>query len=432
MGQPLIQPTFSGGELSPSLQARVDIERYGNSVKTGKNFLVRPYGGMVNRPGLQFLGRSASQAGGDAGRYSARIIPFVFSTDISYVVEMTAFKMRFWSNGAPIYATTSTAYVGATVYGVGDLVVSGGIVYRSLQAANTGNTPASSPLFWEPRPVFELATPYAAADLFSIKFTQSADVVYMTHPTYPQQKLSRVTAASFTIEEFVTKEGPFRDVNNNEAFKVSSSATGGNVTITANADIFTSDMVGLLLYMEVKALGQVKPWQQGDRGVTVGTIRRSDGKTYKATQIATGSGLDWVECGSFRPVHQQGREWDGPGDSRTNGTQDWAVGVEWEYQDSGYGIVQLTGFTNATTMTGTVVRQLPQGVVGGLGSPATTWMFSGTGALTTFSVAGATSPSNADYQVTIDGVLVQPDPNYVPPVPPRDSGGGGGPDFIEP
>ena len=78
MGQPLIQPTFSGGELSPSLQARVDIERYGNSVKTGKNFLVRPYGGMVNRPGLQFLGRSASQAGGDAGRYSARIIPFVF------------------------------------------------------------------------------------------------------------------------------------------------------------------------------------------------------------------------------------------------------------------------------------------------------------------------------------------------------------------
>lgn len=430
MGQPLIQPTFSGGELSPSLQARVDIERYGNSVKTGKNFIVRPYGGMVNRPGFQYLGDSASQAGGDSGRYSARIIPFVYSTEISYVVEMTDELMRFWSNGAPIYATTSTAYVGATVYGVGDLVLSVGIVYRSLQAANTGNTPASSPTFWEPSPVFELATPYAAADLFDIKFTQSADVVFLTHPDYIPQKLSRVTANSFTIEDFVTKEGPFRDVNNNEAFKVSSSATGGNVTITANADIFTADMVGLLLYMEAKSLGQVKPWQQGDRAVTVGTIRRSDGKSYKATQVATGG--TWVESGSFRPVHQQGREWDGPGDTRTNGTQTWAVGIEWEYLDSGYGIVLLTGWTNATTMTGVVQRTLPGGVVGGLGAPATTWTFSGDGVDMTFSVAGATSYSNADYQVTIDGALVQPDPNYVPPVPPRDGGGTGGPDFIEP
>jgi hypothetical protein len=428
VGQPLIQPTFSGGELSPSLQARVDIERYGNSVKTGKNFLVRPYGGMVNRPGFEYLGNSKSQNG---NAYQARIIPFVYNTDIAYVVELTDELARFWFDGALVQATTSTAYNGATVYGVGDLVVSSSIVYRSLQAANTGNTPASSPLFWLPNPPFELATPYDVADLYAIKFTQSADVVFLTHEDYPPQKLSRVTPNSFTIEEFVTKEGPFRDVNANEAFKISSSATGGNVTITANADIFTADMVGLLLYMEAKSLGQVKPWQQGDRAVTVGTIRRSDGKSYRATAIASGG--TWVESGSFRPVHQQGREWDGPGDTRTNGTQTWAVGIEWEYLDSGYGIVRLTGYTNATTMTGTVVRTLPGGVVGGLGAPANTWTFSGDGVDTTFAVTGATSYSNADYQVTIDGVLVQPDPNYVPPVPPIDGGGpGGGPDFIEP
>lgn len=55
--------------------------------------------------------------------------------------------------------------------------------------------------------------------------------------------------------------------------------------------------------------------------------------------------------------------------------------------------MQLTGFTNPTTMTGTVVRQLPQGVVGGLRTPATTWTFSGDAIDTTFSVVGATSPS---------------------------------------
>ena len=121
-------------------------------------------------------------------------------------------------------------------------------------------------------------------------------------------------------------------------------------------------------------------------------------------------------------MHQQGREWDGPGDERGDSTNRFAVGVEWEYQDSGYGIVRLTGFTNATTMTGTVVRELPDGVVGGLGAPVNTWTFSGNASTTVFTITGATSTSRGDYLVTIDGIPVQPDPNYVPP-----SGIGGGP-----
>src|SRR5699024_12640205 len=38
VGAHILQPTFTGGELSPSLYARVDLARYGTSVKTGKNF----------------------------------------------------------------------------------------------------------------------------------------------------------------------------------------------------------------------------------------------------------------------------------------------------------------------------------------------------------------------------------------------------------
>ena len=82
MATPLIQPTFSGGELSPSLYARVDIERYGNSVKTAKNFLVRPTGGLVNRPGFQYVGEVKSSAS------RVRLIPFEFSTEVAYVVEL--------------------------------------------------------------------------------------------------------------------------------------------------------------------------------------------------------------------------------------------------------------------------------------------------------------------------------------------------------
>lgn len=40
------------------------------------------------------------------------------------------------------------AYAGGTTYAKGETVISGGVFYVSLQAANTGNTPASSAAWW--------------------------------------------------------------------------------------------------------------------------------------------------------------------------------------------------------------------------------------------------------------------------------------------
>jgi hypothetical protein len=46
--------------------------------------------------------------------------------------------------------TDPAAYNAATTYGAGDQATSGDTIYQSLQAANTGNTPASSPTWWVP------------------------------------------------------------------------------------------------------------------------------------------------------------------------------------------------------------------------------------------------------------------------------------------
>jgi len=43
---------------------------------------------------------------------------------------------------------TATAYAAGTAYALGARVISASIVYVSIQAANTGNTPVSSPLWW--------------------------------------------------------------------------------------------------------------------------------------------------------------------------------------------------------------------------------------------------------------------------------------------
>ena len=39
MGNSVIQPSFTGGELSPSLYGRVDLAKYQTSLKTCRNFI---------------------------------------------------------------------------------------------------------------------------------------------------------------------------------------------------------------------------------------------------------------------------------------------------------------------------------------------------------------------------------------------------------
>ncbi|KKK95654.1 hypothetical protein LCGC14_2670630, partial [marine sediment metagenome] len=80
---------------------------------------------------------------------------------------------------------------------------------------------------------YEIVTPYLTADLPALKFEQSADVMFITHPSYEPRKLSRLGDASWTIEEADLRTGPFRDQNDDTAKTITASATTGSVTLTA-------------------------------------------------------------------------------------------------------------------------------------------------------------------------------------------------------
>jgi len=368
VGSNVIQPSFTGGELSPSLYGRVDIARYMTSVRLARNFIVRPTGGLTNRPGFQFVDEVKDSAD------RVRLIPFVFSTGVAYVVELGDGYARFYANGALI--------------------------------RNAG-VPT------------EVTTPWTVDQVRDVAYTQSADVMILAHPAHPPQQLRRLTATTFELVPFETREGPFADLNTDEARIMAASAATGVVTVTSNTDVFLPGHVGALVYLEAKDLSQIRPWSQGDRSVTVGALRRSEGKTYRASAVpATPStaGENWIETGGLRPIHEAGRVWDGAGDTRTDGTNAWAVGVEWEYVDAGYGIVQIQTVVDARTVTGVVMRQLPSAVVGGLGTPGGTWSFTGDGTDRVFDITGAASASAFDYTVTIGGVPVQANPFHVPVV----------------
>ena len=60
----------------------------------------------------------------------------------------------------------------------------------------------------------EISTPYLTAQLFDIKFAQSADVMYITHPSYVIRKLTRTGHTSWSIANVSISGSPSPNLNN--------------------------------------------------------------------------------------------------------------------------------------------------------------------------------------------------------------------------
>lgn len=274
--------------------------------------------------------------------------------------------------------------------------------------------------------VYTITTPYAIADItdtlgnFKLKFVPSNNVMYMLHTAYQTQKLSRNGNTNWSVAATAFTNGPFQVKNaiptttvyssqfattvtgaaNNGAglirLAVASSAglttgmtitvlnvvgtteangrwvitvidathvdlqtsvftnaygsagnvlgdVGTSVTLTASSAIFASTDVGELFYIEKTAINTLPQWSPGIT-VAIGSSYRAGTNTYIALNAGT--------SGTVTPTHTTGVAVDG------------SPGISWLYSDSGYGVVQITAFTNSTSVTGKIITQLPSLVIG--------------------------------------------------------------------
>lgn len=90
----------------------------------------------------------------------------------------------------------------------------------------------------------ELATPYAAADVFGLKIAQSADTLYIAHPDYPPHKLLRYGDDEWSLERVYFTDGPYLDENSSSKTMTPAATSGGNVQITSQENLFAASDVG--------------------------------------------------------------------------------------------------------------------------------------------------------------------------------------------
>jgi hypothetical protein len=188
--------SFVSGEFGNKLTGRTDFDKYQSAAKTLENFLVHPQGAATRRVGTQFIAsvKTASE--------KTRLIPFEFSTTQTYILEFGNNYIRFFKDKGQI--------------------LSGGSPY-------------------------EISTPYLTAELFDIKFAQSADVMYLVHPNHEVMKLSRTGHTSWSLDEIEFTDGPYLAPNTTSTTMTPGATTGTGITLTASANTFVSTDVGRLI-----------------------------------------------------------------------------------------------------------------------------------------------------------------------------------------
>ncbi len=89
---------FSKGEFAPELYSRVDTSQYGTGAKRLRNCVILPTGGVTGRPGTRVIGELDDED-------EARLFPFQYSIDQSYVLGFQQGLMRVMTGGGFIVET---------------------------------------------------------------------------------------------------------------------------------------------------------------------------------------------------------------------------------------------------------------------------------------------------------------------------------------
>jgi len=210
------QTSFNAGEWSPLTYGRIDLPKRKAAMSSTLNYIPMLQGPQTRRPGTTFVAAAADPN-------IVRLQPFQFNVFQSYVLEFTANKIRFYTNGGQLLS---------------------------------GGTP------------YQVATPYAAGDLASLYFTQSADVLYICHPSYPPATLSRLGVTNWVLANLTVQDGPYLPVNiTGTKLTCTTSVPGATGTLTASSTAginngagFQASDVGRLVRVNNVATGAATQW----------------------------------------------------------------------------------------------------------------------------------------------------------------------------
>lgn len=185
-----LQPKFTEGVLAKSLQGRSIEEFYNYGYKSSKNMIPVLSGPVVKRPGTNFIAELKDP--------TAIYIPFFKDKNNTYILELGVYD-----------STNDSANVGYLRVWSQDTLL-------KQRTGTPGTTHATN--------IYESAStvPWTAAQLETLKFTQSGDIIFVCCPDRKPYRIFRTLVTSgtraaddsfWTVDEFVMTDGPYKSIN---------------------------------------------------------------------------------------------------------------------------------------------------------------------------------------------------------------------------
>lgn len=271
-----LQNSFASGELSPEVWGRTDRPFYKNGLEICRNFFPLLTGGCRFRPGSRYSIHSRLNQ-------DAWGVPFRFSIDQAYSLEFTDYKLRIHHDGGVILETAKaiTGLVVATGvftsathgFSTDDEIYLDSLVgpfvlnkrfYRVVRVdANTftlkdvdgvaidttaltayvsGGTAAR---------VYEITSPYTAAEGPQIKYCGTADVMYIFHPDHEPRVLIRAGATSWSINIYTRYSSEWN-------ISAITQASPGEITTAVPHGLITNDRIYLSQIVGMTELNQTE------------------------------------------------------------------------------------------------------------------------------------------------------------------------------
>ena len=308
--------TLNGGEISPLVEGRADLDKYRSFQRTLNNFIVEPQGAIKRRPGTKIEARL-----GDVDTFIDSIIePWIVDREGYFQMLFVNSEIRFFNqNGVQ---------------------------------------------------VFTLSIPYVESDFDRLYFRQIYDVMYICHPKYPVKLLSRIDQFVWTIEDAVFNGGPYNTNGDTTSLvQVNEDGAFPDVIITASNPLFLITDIGSSFKIRhpdgISDSGSYSgtttsaPLNCGGQVVTLTTGGTWDGQIE--LQLSIDNGTIWQTIGSVSSQSNNNSEivrdiveYDALCRVRfthNGGTIDWSLNVEGAF----YNYYEITGFIDENNVNATLI-----------------------------------------------------------------------------
>lgn len=204
-----VYKSFNGGEVSPLMAGRLDLEKYHDACLTLENAICVVQGPAVRRGGFRFIAETKNSA------KACRLIPFDAAADAAYVIEAGEEYFRF---------------------------------FRGLSRIESAGIPV------------EVVTAFLESELFDFHYAQSVDLLYLVHEAHAPTRLSRLAddGTQWTYQEVRYSPPPLYEQDSDYSggtISISPDAvTGAGVKVRSSADLFlAADKDRILKYLGGRA-----------------------------------------------------------------------------------------------------------------------------------------------------------------------------------